>query len=168
MSQFLHSLKDELIIVDQEMETLPEQLDSIAARLDRGRLRKLLLRLDQSCNELYNKKFDAERPKGTWLPWILDSSGFREITEEDWSRWRQNYKSRVWVVIGKAFVDVIDLAELIKESKMTVMQTTLLFQQQGFTVLPWKRYLELLDEIGKLIGGDDDQGGIIGPSETKL
>ena len=72
------------------------------------------------------------------------------------------------MVIGKAFVDVIDLAELIKESKMTVMQTTLLFQQQGFTVLPWKRYLELLDEIGKLIGGDGDQGGIIGPSETKL
>ena len=156
MSQFLHSLKDELTIVDQEMETLPEQLDSIAARLDWDSLRKLLLRLDQSCNELYNKKFDAERPKGTWLPWILDSSGFREITEEDWSRWRQNYKSRVWVLIGKGIVDVIDLAEFVKESKMTVLQTTLLIQQQGFTMLPWRQYLKLMDEIGKLIGGDGD------------
>ena len=88
MSQFLQGLKDELIIIEQEMETLPDQLDSVTTRLDRDGLRKLLLRLDQSCNELYKKKFDAERPKGTWLPWILESSGFRAITEEDWSRWR--------------------------------------------------------------------------------
>jgi len=51
---------------------------------------------------------------------------------------------------------------LAKEYKTTVSQVILIAQQQGYTVLDWDQYQRLLDEIGKLIGGDEERGTITG------
>jgi site-specific recombinase XerD len=50
-----------------------------------------------------------------------------------------------------------------KGNKATVSQVILDAQRQGYTVLGWDQHQKLLDEIHKLIGGDDEQGRIIGP-----
>jgi len=55
-------------------------------------------------------------------------------------------------------VEVIAPSDLAKEYKMTILQIILAAQQQGYTVLDWHQYLKLLDEIGNLIGGDEQQG----------
>ena len=46
--------------------------------------------------------------------------------------------------------------------KTTVSQIILVAQQQGYIVLSWDEYQKLLDEIGKLIGEDEEQGRITG------
>lgn len=166
MSSFLNSLKDELTAMEQEIQALPEELDSALTRLDRGKLRSLLSRLDQDFNELYDKQFAAQRAGMLALPFIiqLDYPYIREITDEDLSRWREAYKSEVRVVIGKGRVEVIAPSELAGEYKTTVSQISLAAQQQGYVVLGWEQYQKLLDEIGRLIGGDEEQGKTTEPS----
>ena len=58
---------------------------------------------------------------------------------------------------------VIAASELAREYKTTVSQIILAAQQQGYTVLSWDQYLKLLDEMGKLIGGDEQQDKAIEP-----
>ncbi len=94
------------------------------------------------------------------FPFILMPDGlngplYRRITQEDLSRWRADWKSEIRVVLGKDGVAVIAITELAERYKMTVPQVTLAARQQGYTVLDWDQYQELLDEIGKLIGGDE-------------
>jgi hypothetical protein len=88
----------------------------------------------------------------------------RSVTNGDVQRWRTAYKSDVRVVIGKRGVGVIAPSELAREYKATVSQVILDAQRQGYTVLSWEQYLKLLDEIGKLIGGDKESlpGTIVG------
>jgi len=155
MSTFLDSLKDRLTTMEQEVQTLPEELDSALTRLDRVKLRGLFSRLDQD----FNKLFDARHSSGMLaLPLIIQPTYpyIREITDEDLQRWREAYKSDVRVVAGKGNVEVLDISKLAKEHKMTVFWIILAAQQQGYTVLGWDQYQNLLDEIGKLIGGDEE------------
>ena len=65
---------------------------------------------------------------------------------------------------GKGRVEVIAPSELAKEYKTTVSQIILGAQQQGYTVLGWNQYQNLLDEIGSLIGEDKESlpGTIVG------
>jgi len=74
MSRFLDSLKDELEAMEQEIQALPEELDSIVTHLDRGKLRSLLSRLNQDCNELYDKQFAAQRA-GAWALPLYNTAG---------------------------------------------------------------------------------------------
>ena len=163
--------------MEREVQTLPEELDSTLTRLDRGKLRGLLFRLNQD----FNKLFDAHHRSGMFaLPLIIQPTYpyVREITSEDLQRWREAYKLEVRVVIGKGKVEVIARSELAKEYKTTVSQVILAAQQQGYTVLGWDQYQNLLDEIGNLIGGDEKSlpGTIIGipvtttnsPQEAKV
>jgi len=163
MSQFLSSLNDKLTTMEQEIQKLPGELDSIVTRLDRDKLRSLFTRLDQD----FNKLFDAHHRSGMFtLPLIIEPTYpyIREITSEDWSRWREAYKSDVRVVIGKGKVEVIAVADLTREYKATVSRVVLIAQRQGYLVLGWEQYQKLLDEIGKLIGGDEESlpGTIVG------
>ena len=177
MSTFLDSLKDRLTTMEREVQTLPEELDSALTRLDRAKLRSLFSRLDQD----FNKLFDAHHRSGMFaLPLIIQPTYpyIREITSEDLQRWREAYKSDVRVVMGKGRVRVTDPSELAREYEITVSQVILAAQQQGYMVLSWDQYRKLFDEIGSLIGGDEEPlpGAIVGipvtttdsPQEVKV
>jgi hypothetical protein len=172
MSSFLNSLEDKLRVTEQKIGALPQELDSVVARLERDKLQKLLLRLDQDCDRLYDKS-NARRSGGFVLPFILMPDGLngpliRPVTDEDLARWRAAYKSEVRVVIGKGKVEVIVPSELAKEYKATVPQVILAAQQQGYITLGWDEYQKLFDEIGSLIGEDEESGAIVGIPVTTI
>jgi len=169
MSPFLNSLQEKLAAMEQELQALPGELDSILRRLDGRKLISLLSRLNQDCDGLYDKQHAAQMSGLFTLPYIFQATPpyIRPITREDLSRWREAYKSEVWVVIGKGKVWVITRSELASEYKTTVSQITLVAQEQGHIVLSWEQYQKLFNEIGKLIG--EERGRIAGlPLSTQL
>ena len=163
MSTFLNSLKDKLTAIEQEMENLPRELDSIVARLDRGKLTSLSSCLNQEFNKLLDQLLAPQRNMALLFSFIFTPNGFRQITEEDLSRWRDAHKSDIRVVIGKEGVRVIAVSELAKEYKTAASQVILVAQQQAYTVLGWDQHQKLLDEIDKLIGNGEEQGRITSP-----
>lgn len=172
MNTLLNSLENKLIAMEEEIQSLPEELDSIVARIDRGKLRRLSFSLDQDFNKLLDRLFDAQRSYAEFFPFVFvpyDLNGpLRRITEEDLVKWRAAWKSDVRVVLGKEGVGVIAVSELAKEYKTTVPQVILAAQQQGYIMLGWDGYQNLLDEIGKLIGEDKESlpGAIVGTPVT--
>jgi len=154
MSTFLGSLSEKLKAMEQEIQALPKELYSIVTRLDRSKLQSVLIRLEQDCNQLYEKQFAAQSRGVFTLPLILDlqTLSITPVTSEDRSRWLEAYKSKVRVVIGNGKVEVMAASEIAEKYKTTVSQITIVAQQQGFIVLRWDQYIKLLDEIGKLIG----------------
>jgi len=173
MSRFLNSLKDKLRAMEEEIQTLPGELDSIVARLDQGKLRRLSFNLDQDFNKLLDRLFEAQRFNALLFPFIFMPDGlngplYRRITQEDLAKWRAAWKSDIRVVLGKEGVGVIAVSELARKYKTTVSQVILAAQQQGYTVLGWDQYRELLDEISSLIGEDEESvpGAIVGIPAT--
>ena len=162
MSRYLDSIRGELTAMEQEIPTLPEELDSVVTRLDRSKLRSLFFRLDQDLNKLLARLFDAQRIGALLYPLIVQPSYpyIRETTEEDLAKWRAAWKSDILVVAGKEGIGVIATFELARKYQTTVAQVILAAQQQGNIVLGWDQYRELLDEIGSLIGGDEERGTI--------
>ncbi len=174
MSQFLNSLKDKLTAMEHGMQNLPRELDSIVIRLDRGKLRRLFFRLDQNFNKLLGRLFDAHHRSGVLAsPFIIDPSSrpfIRLITNADLCRWWAAYKSDVQVIIGKGRVEVMAASELAKEYQTTVSQVILDTQRQGYAVLGWDEYQNLLDEIVSLIGEDKKSlpGTVVGVPVTTV
>jgi len=169
MSRFLNSLEGKLRVMEEEIKTLPGKLDSAVARLDRDKLRSLGFQLDQGFNKLLDRLFDAQRINALLCPFILFPDGpsgpiSRRITQEDLSRWRVAWKSDVRVVLGKEGVEVTAVSELARKYKTTVPQVIVAAQQQGYIVWGWDQYQNLLDEIGSLIGEDEESllGAIVG------
>ena len=160
MSEFLNSLESKLTVMEEGIKALPGGLSSTAARLDRDKLRSLRFRLDQDFNNLLERLSAPQRTYASVFPFIFMPDGlngplYRRITQEDLTRWRDAHKSEIRVVLSKDGVAAIAITELAGKYKMTVPQVTRAAQQQGYTVLGWGEYQELLDEIGKLIGGDE-------------
>ncbi|MBA7564529.1 hypothetical protein ES708_06192 [subsurface metagenome] len=151
---FLNSLNDRLTTMEREVQALPGELDSVVRRLDRGKLQSVLIRLEQDCDQLYEKQSAARSSGGITLPWILSLQplSITPITSEDRSRWREAYKSEVRVVIGEGKVEVMAASRVAGKYKTTVSQIAPVAQQKGYTVLSWEQYIDLLDEIGTLIG----------------
>jgi len=169
MSRFLNSLEDKLRVMKEEIKTLPGELDSIVARLDRVKLRRLFFHLDQDFNKLLDRLFAPQRFNALLCPFILFPDGpngpiSRRITQEDLSRWRAAWKSDVRVVLGKEGIAVIAISELARKYQITVPQIIVAAQQQGYIVLGWDEYQNLLDEIGSLVGEDEESplGTIVG------
>ena len=165
----MNSLENKLIAMEQEIQALPGELDSVMVRLDRGKLSRLFFQLDQDFNKLLDRLFAPQRMNALLFPFILMPDGlngplYRRITEEDLARWRAAWKSDVRVVAGKEGVGVIAVSELARKYKTTVSQVILAAQQQGYTVLGWDEYQNLLNEIGSLIGEDEESlpGAIVG------
>ena len=164
MSSFLNSLKDRLTAMEQEMQTLPGELDSVVTRLDWGKLRSLLFRLNQDFNQLLDELFTPQRSRVLASPLVImpEFPFIRLLTSEDLSRWRVAHKSDVQVVIGKGRVAVMAASEVACKCKTTVSQIILVAQQQSYIVLSWDQYQKLSDEIGRLIGEDEERGRITG------
>ncbi len=151
---FLNSLNDRLTTMEREVQTLPGELDSIVRRLDWGKLQSVLIHLEQDCNQLYEKQSAAQSSGGITLPLIfsLQPLSINPVTSEDRSRWREAYKSKVRVLIGKGKVEVMAASELAEKYKTSVSQIAPVARKQGYIVLNWDQYIKLLDEIGKLSG----------------
>jgi hypothetical protein len=169
--KFLNSLNDHLMAMEREIQTLPGELDSLVSSLDRSKLQDILCRLERDCDGLFDRQFAARRDGAITLPLIIQL-GYpyvRQITEEDLLRWREVYKSEVRVVIGKGRAEVMAASELARRWETTISQITLAAQQKGYAVLDWDGYKKLLDEIVKLIGGDEERGKINGlPSSCTI
>jgi len=157
MSSFLNSLNDRLAVMEQEMQTLPGELDSIVTRLDRGKWRSLLIRLNQDFNKLLDELVAPQKSMPWLFPLIItfDPLSIRNVTDEDLSRWRAAHKSEVRVIIGNGKVQVTSASRLAAKWETPVSRITPVAQQQGYVLLSWDQHQKLLDEIGKLISGDD-------------
>ena len=169
MSSFLNSLEDKLRVMEEEIQALPRELDSVVAHLNRGKLRRLSFSLDQDFNKLLDRLFAPQRMNALLSPFILLPDGlngplYRRITQEDLAKWRAVWKSDIRVVLGKEGVGLIAISELARKYQTTVTQVILAAQQQGYTVLGWDQYQKLFDEIGSLIGEDKESlpGAIVG------
>lgn len=156
--RFLNSLSDRLTAMEREMQTFSRDLDSIIRRLDRGKWRNLLLRVNEDFNRLLDE-LSAPQNSGVFsLPLIFDlqSLSIRPVTSEDRARWRAAHKSEVRVVIGKGEVKVIAASGIAGNRETAVSQITPVARQQGYIVLGWDQYQKLLDEMGRLIGDDEE------------
>jgi hypothetical protein len=168
MSPFLNSFKGRLKALEQGIQTLPGELDLAVRQLDGGKLRNLFSRLEHDCDRLYDKQFAAQSNSLLVFPFILFPDGvngplFRRITSEDIAKWRQAYRTKLHVVVGKGGVRIVAASESARQHKTTVPQVVFAVQQQGYIVLGWEQYQKLFDEIGKLIGGDEQQDKAIEP-----
>ena len=171
MSRFLNSLQNKLTAVEQEIQALPGELDSIVARLDQGKLKSLSFQLNQDFNKLLDRLFAPQRMNALLSPFILMPDGingplYRRITEEDLAKWRAAWKSDVRVVLGKESVELIAISQLSRKYNLKVPEIILAAQRQGYVVLGWDQYQKLLDEIGKLIVGGEEPRSITEPSDT--
>jgi hypothetical protein len=155
--RFLNSLSDQLAAMEQRMQALPEELDSIMVRLNRDKWENLLVRVNEDSNKLLDR-LSTPRINGVFsLPLIFDiqSLSFTPITSKDKARWRDAHKPDIRVLIGKGKVQVMAVSEASSKGEADVYQTRPFSQQQGYTMLNWDKYQNLLDEIGKLISGND-------------
>jgi hypothetical protein len=59
------------------------------------------------------------------------------------------------VIIGNGKLEVTSASLLAAKWETTVSLIAPVAQQQGYVLLNWDQYQKLLDEIGKLISGDD-------------
>ena len=158
--RFLNCLSDQLATMEQGIQTLPEELDSIVRRLDRGKWENLLIRVNEDFNKLLDKLSSVQSSGILAFPLILSLQPFfiTPITDEDRARWRSAHKSEIRVVIGKGEVQVMTDSEVTGKGKTAVSLRIPFGQQQGYIILNWDQYQKLLDEIGKLISGNDEQG----------
>jgi hypothetical protein len=157
MSSFLNSLSDRLAAMEQEMQTFPAELDSIVTRLDRRKWRSLLIRLNHDFDKLLDELFAPQKSMVWLFPMIITFAppSIRGVTGEDLSRWRAAHKSEVRVIIGNGKLEVTSASLLAAKWETTVSLIAPVAQQQGYVLLNWDQYQKLLDEIGKLISGDD-------------
>jgi len=157
MSPFLNSLADNLEAMEQEIQALPEELDSIVRRLDQSKWEDLLLRVNEDFNKILDE-LSAPQINGAFaLPWIFDlqSLSFTPVTSEDRSRWRAAHKPEIRVVIGEGKVQVMADSEITGKGETAVSRVIPVCRQQGHIVLTWGQYQKLLAEIGKLISADE-------------
>lgn len=150
---FLNNLNDLLAEMEQIVQKLPVDLDSIVKCLDRGKLQGILIRLEKDCDRLYEKRAANRGIKGIALPKIFSPETFslRPITVADRDRWRDAYKTKLRVLISGGKVEVIEASEIPEKCKTRVSREVPVAPQQGYIVLRWEQYIKLLDEIGKLI-----------------
>jgi len=157
MNTFLNSLTDNLEAMAQEIQALPEELDSIVRRLELGKWEKLLLRVNDDFNKVLDK-LSASKDSGVWPhPMILSLQplSITPETSEDRSRWRAAHKPEIRVVIGEGKVQVMADSEITGKGETAVSWVIPVGRQQGHIVLTWDQYQKLLAEIGKLINDDE-------------
>jgi hypothetical protein len=156
--RFLENLGDQMVAMERQIQTLPQKLNSIVRRLDRGKWRKLLARVDEDLNRLLDK-LDAPRVNGAFhMPFVLDpqSLSLTPITSEDRARWRDARKSHIRAVTGKGQVRLTIDPKTARKLEIIGFEITSITQQSDSIVLAWDQYQKLLDEIGRLISSDDE------------
>lgn len=157
MSEFIDSLSDRLTALEQEAQAFPEKLDSIVARLDRGKWENVLVRVNDDFNRLLDKLSAPKSSVGLALPLIFDVHSFSltRVTSEDKARWRSAHKSDIRVVIGGGRVQVMAASERTGKGEFAFSHRIPFAQQQAHIILTWDQYQKLLNEISKLIGDSE-------------
>jgi hypothetical protein len=151
VSAFLNNLKGKLTALEQEMQALSGNLELIMVRFDQGKWTGLLHRLNNALDSQLDELVNPEGTGALVLPLIMTLQPFeiRPITSEDRSRWRTAKKSEVRVVIGRGKVEVK------AASKIAGRTETAASEHQGYIILSWDQYQNLLGEVSKLISKDD-------------
>lgn len=72
------------------------------------------------------------------------------------------------MVLGKEGVGLIAISELSRKYNLKVPEMILTAQRQGYVVLGWDQYQELLDGIGKLIARAKETTGTTRPSGAMM
>ena len=157
MSSFLSNLGDRLAAMEQQMQALPGELDSIVTCIDRRKWKSLLIRLNHDLDKQLDELFVPQKNMAWLFPMVptFASPYFRDITDEDLSRWRAAHKPEVRVIIGNGKLEVTNASWLAAKLETTVSLITPVAQQHGYVLLSWDQYQKLLVEIGKLITVDD-------------
>jgi hypothetical protein len=151
--RFLDNLDGRLVKIKREIQTLPGELDSIVAQLDRSKLQSIRSRLEQEFDQFIDEQIVAQNPGETILPIIVElpSVRTRRVNDQDLSRRREAYKSKVRVAIGEGMVKLMPVSEIAEKMGITISQITPVAQRKGYTVLSWDQHQRLLDEIDKLV-----------------
>lgn len=153
MSAFLDGLKDELETMEQQIQALSGHIDSVVTHLEWSKLRSLFLRLNQD----YSKLLQDEQAWHQACTGIVIITTDRAMAEEI-SRLKNASTPNVRVVSGKGQVKAMAISNLARENKMTAPEIILNLREQGYLVFGWNQYQKLLDEIGNLISGHEEQG----------
>lgn len=157
MSTFLNQISGKLTDLEQKIQSIPGECSSILERLDAGKWRNLLARVDRDRSELLDRLSTPRNSGVLTLPLIMDlDSGIRPITTEDIARWRAAHEADVRVVIGKGQVRVMADSDITGEKTTAVHRIEPALGQQNCVVLSWDRYQQLADEIGRLLNGGDE------------
>lgn len=166
MSTFLDGLKEKLAAMEQKPHALRREIDSAVARLDRATLRRLFLRLNLDYSKLLeDEKFVAAACS---IVIALSALSRNKASAEDKSLVRVFYAPDVRVAVGKGEVKPIAISQLARQNKTIGPEIILNLRQQGYIVLGWDQYQKLLDEIGNLISGEEEQGGITESPRTVI
>ena len=70
----------------------------------------------------------------------------------------------VRIIVGKGQVMAVAISKLARENRVTTFEIARSLVELGYKVLGWDEYHRLLDEIGNLIPGDEQQGKPTEPS----
>jgi len=166
MSTFLGGLKEKLAAMEQEIQALLREIDSAVARLDRATLRRLFLRLNRDYSKLLEDEKFAARACSIVI--ALSALSRNQASAEDKALVRVFYAPDVRVAVGRGEVKPIAISQLARENKTIGPEIILNLRQQGYIVLGWDRYQKLLDEIGNLISGNEEQSRITEPPRTVI
>ena len=159
MSAFLESLRDELETVEQRIEALPGDIDSVVTHLGWTKLRTFFLRLNQDYRKLLQ---DEQRLyQGVLLGRLLITTD--RAMAEQMSNLIKTFIPDVRVVLGKGQVKAMAISNLARENKMTASDIIVSLREEGYLVLGWDEYRKLLDEIGKLIDQPEEEGTLTEP-----
>ena len=161
MSTFLDGLEEKLAAMEQEPQALPREIDSAAAHLDRATLRRLFLRLNRD----YSKLLEDEKFAARACSIVVAASALcrNQLSSVDESLVRVFYAPDVRVAIGRGKVKPIAISQLARENRTVGPEIILNLRERGYIVLGWDQYQKLLDEIGNLISGNEEQGRITEP-----
>ena len=159
MSGFLDSLRDELETIEQRIEALPGDIDSVVSHLEWTKLRTFFLGLNQDYRKLLQ---DEQRLyQGVLLGRLLITTD--RAMAEQMSNLIKTFIPDVRVVLGKGQVKAMAISNLARENKMTASDIILSLREEGYLVLGWDEYRKLLDEIGKLLAQPKEGGTLTEP-----
>ena len=154
MNGFIDSLNGHLDAMATEMGRLPDQLREAVENLDRHRLGHLFLTLEQEYDKLV---VDEESARKAYSPGkelalsLLDPALGKQMS-------KLKEPSDVRIIIGKGEIKAVAISKLARQCRVTTLEVAGELRQQGYKVFGWNQYQKLLYEIGKLIGGDEEQG----------
>jgi len=148
VSRFSDDLRHVLEAVERRIQKLPREVDSAVKHLDRTRLRDAFQKLHQDYKNSLQEEQSAAGIGGFATGLALLAG---QVTKDEASSVKAMLSPDVRIMIGSGEVKVVAISRLARENKTTASETISNLQEQGYTVLAWDQYEEVLDEIGNLI-----------------
>lgn len=164
MSGFSDDLRHVLEALEGRIQKLPEEMDSAAKHLDRAKLIDAFQKLRQDYKNSLQEEQSIVGIGGlaTGLALLAGQATKDEVTSV-----KAMLSPDVRIVVGNGEIKVVAISRLARENKTTASEAISNLQEQGYTVLAWDQYEEVLDEIGNLIS-EGKGGRITAPPRTAI